>query len=78
MSSKYTVCLWYEGGAVDVANFYAETFPNSAVGAIMRAPGDYSDGKQSDVLTVEFTGVGIPYSTYPATLPSRTMGGHHV
>lgn len=60
MTSKNTICLWYEGGAVDAANFYAETFPNSAVGDVMRAPGDYPDGKQGNVLTVEFTVVGIP------------------
>ncbi len=60
MTSKNTICLWYEGGAVDAANFYAKTFPDSAVGAIMRAPGDYPDGKQGDVLTVEFTVAGIP------------------
>ena len=60
MTSKNTICIWYEGGAVDAANFYAQTFPDSAVGAIMRAPGDYPDGKQGDVLTVEFTVAGIP------------------
>ena len=60
MASKNTICLWYEGTAVDAARFYAETFPDSAVGAVMRAPGDYPDGKKGDVLTVEFTVVGIP------------------
>ena len=60
MPSKNTICLWYEGGAFEAARFYAETFPDSAVGAVMRAPGDYPDGKQGDVLTVEFTVVGIP------------------
>ena len=60
MNSKNTICLWYEGGAVDAANFYAQTFPNSAVGDVMRAPGDYPDGQQGNVLTVEFTVVGIP------------------
>ena len=60
MTSKNTICLWYDGSAVDAANFYARTFPNSSVGAIHRAPGDYPDGKQGDVLTVEFTVVGIP------------------
>ena len=53
-------CLWYDGTAVDAANFYAATFPDSAVGTVLRAPGDYPDGKQGDVLTVEFTVVGIP------------------
>jgi len=52
--------LWYDGAAVDAANFYAETFPDSSVGAVRCAPGDYPDGKQGDVLTVEFTVVGIP------------------
>ena len=60
VASKNTICLWYDGAAVDAANFYAETFPDSAVGAVHRAPGDYPDGKQGDVLTVEFTVAGIP------------------
>lgn len=60
MTSKNTVCLWYEGGALDAANFYAETFPDSAVGAVHRAPGNYPDGKEGDILTVEFTVAGIP------------------
>ena len=60
MSSKNTICLWYDGDAVDAARFYAETFPASSVGTLYRAPGDYPDGKQGDVLTVEFTVAGIP------------------
>ena len=60
MANKNTICLWYDGTAMDAARFYAETFPDSAVGAVMRAPGDYPDGKQGDVLTVEFTVIGIP------------------
>src|SRR4029078_568348 len=60
MTKKNTICLWYDGGAADAANFYAKTFPDSSVGAIHRAPGDYPDGKKGDVLTVEFTVAGIP------------------
>jgi predicted 3-demethylubiquinone-9 3-methyltransferase (glyoxalase superfamily) len=60
MTSKNTICLWFEGDAVGAANFYAETFPDSAVGAIHRAPGDFPSGKKGDVLTVEFTVAGIP------------------
>ena len=60
MTGKNTICLWYDGTAVDAANFYAKTFPDSSVGAVHRAPGDYPDGKLGDVLTVEFTVVGIP------------------
>ena len=54
------ICLWYEGGAEEAAAFYAETFPDSAVGKAHRAPGDYPDGKEGNVLTVEFTVLGIP------------------
>ncbi len=57
-SAKATLCLWYDGTAEDAASFYAATFPDSAVGAVMRAPGDYPSGKQGDVLTVEFTVLG--------------------
>ena len=60
MVSKNTICLWYDGAALGAANFYANTFPDSAVGATLRAPSDYPDGKQGDVLTVEFTVAGIP------------------
>jgi predicted 3-demethylubiquinone-9 3-methyltransferase (glyoxalase superfamily) len=60
MASKNTICLWYDGDALDAAKFYAETFPDSAVGAVHTAPGDYPAGKQGDVLTVEFTVAGIP------------------
>jgi predicted 3-demethylubiquinone-9 3-methyltransferase (glyoxalase superfamily) len=45
------------------ARFYAETFPNSAVGGVHRAPSDYPSGKEGDVLTVEFTVAGVPAST---------------
>lgn len=58
--SKNTICLWYDGAAEEAARFYARTFPDSAVGKVFRAPGDYPAGKQGDVLTVEFTVLGIP------------------
>jgi 2-polyprenyl-6-hydroxyphenyl methylase/3-demethylubiquinone-9 3-methyltransferase len=57
---KNLVCLWYEGGAADAAAFYAETFPDTKVTGTHRAPGDYPDEQQGDVLTVEFTVMGIP------------------
>lgn len=60
MVHKNTLCLWYERDAVEAANFYAQTFPDSAMGAIHRAPGDYPDDSEGDVLLVEFTVVGIP------------------
>jgi predicted 3-demethylubiquinone-9 3-methyltransferase (glyoxalase superfamily) len=60
MAPKNTICLWYERDALAAANFYAKTFPDSKVGNIMHAPGDYPDGQQGDILTVEFTVAGIP------------------
>jgi predicted 3-demethylubiquinone-9 3-methyltransferase (glyoxalase superfamily) len=56
---KNLVCLWYDGTAEEAANFYAATFPDTRVTAIHHAPGDYPDGKEGDVLTVEFTVMGI-------------------
>ncbi len=57
---KNTICLWYDKDAEVAARFYAETFSDSTVGAVHRAPGDYPAGKEGDVLTVEFTVAGIP------------------
>ena len=58
--AKNTICLWYDGDAEDAARFYAKTFPDSSVGAVHLAPGDFPSGKKGDVLTVEFTVLGIP------------------
>ena len=58
--NKNTICLWYDKDAEAAARFYAETFPDSVVGKVSRAPGDYPSGKQGDALVVEFTVVGIP------------------
>lgn len=58
--AKNTICLWYDKDAEEAARFYAKTFPNSSVGAVMHAPGDFPSGKKGDVLTVEFTVLGIP------------------
>ncbi|BAL96271.1 hypothetical protein RGE_29320 [Rubrivivax gelatinosus IL144] len=60
MAARNTVCLWYDGAALEAANFYAETFADSAVGAVLHAPGDYPAGRAGDVLLVEFTVLGIP------------------
>ena len=58
--NKNTLCLWYNGTALEAATFYAKTFPDSAVKAVHHAPGDFPAGKQGDVLTVDFSVLGIP------------------
>ena len=58
--AKNTICLWYDKDAEEAARFYAKTFPDSSVGAVHRAPGDFPSGKKGDPLIVEFTVMGIP------------------
>jgi predicted 3-demethylubiquinone-9 3-methyltransferase (glyoxalase superfamily) len=58
--AKNTICVWYDKDAEAAARFYSEVFPDSAVGTVYRAPGDYPAGKEGDVLMVEFTVAGIP------------------
>ena len=57
--AKNTICLWYDNDAEGAARFYAETFPDSSIGAVHRAPGNYPSGKEGDVLTVEFIVLGV-------------------
>jgi len=54
-------CLWYDGAAEEAATFYASVFPNSSVDAINRSPADYPSGKAGNVLTVEFTVLGMKF-----------------
>ena len=60
MIPKNTICIWYDKGAREAAEFYARTFPDSRVGDLARAPADFPGGKEGDELTVEFTVCGIP------------------
>lgn len=60
MTAKNTICLWYDNDAEEAANFYASLFPDSKVVALHQAPADYPSGKEGDVITVEFTVMGIP------------------
>jgi len=60
MRAKNTICLWYDGTALEAAKFYAETLPNSSLGEVHHAPAAYPSGKQGGILTVEFVVIGIP------------------
>ena len=60
MKSKNTICLWFDKDAQDAARFYAGLFPDSAVTAVHEAPADYPGGRKGEILTVEFTVMGIP------------------
>lgn len=61
MTNRIAPCLWFDGNAEEAARFYTEIFPDSHVVATHRAPSDYPAGKQGDVLTVEFTVLGMPF-----------------
>lgn len=58
--TRNTICVWYDKGAEEAANFYAETFPDSRVVGVHLAPSDFPSGKKGQVITVEFTVVGVP------------------
>ncbi|WP_041522218.1 VOC family protein [Gilvimarinus agarilyticus] len=58
-TAKNRVCLWFDGDAEMAAKFYASIFPDSSVDAVHRAPSDYPAGKKGDVITVDFTVMGI-------------------
>ena len=60
MIPKNTICLWYDGTALEAAQFYAKTFPDSSVGKVHRAPGDFPSGEEGQVLVVDFVVCGIP------------------
>jgi predicted 3-demethylubiquinone-9 3-methyltransferase (glyoxalase superfamily) len=60
-NDKITPCLWFDKNGEEAANFYAETFPDSRVKAVHRAPGDFPGGKEGEALTIEFTVLGLDF-----------------
>ena len=58
--AKNQICLWYDKEAEEAARFYASVFPDSSVDTVHYAPGDFPSGSKGEVLTVDFTVMGIP------------------
>lgn len=76
LTPKNTICLWFDKDAEEAARFYAATFPDSRVTGVQKVPSDYPDGKEGDVLIVEFTVCGIPcigLNGGPAFKPSEAF-----
>jgi predicted 3-demethylubiquinone-9 3-methyltransferase (glyoxalase superfamily) len=59
--SRINPCLWFNRDAEAAAEFYTSIFPNSRIDRVDRAPSDYPDGHEGDVLTVAFTVNGMPF-----------------
>jgi 2-polyprenyl-6-hydroxyphenyl methylase/3-demethylubiquinone-9 3-methyltransferase len=59
--TRITPCLWYDGTAEEAANLYASIFPDSSVDAVHRSPADYPNGAAGNVLTVDFTVMGMKF-----------------
>ena len=59
---RITPCLWFDGIAEAAADYYVAVFPDSRIDAVHRAPSEYPAGKAGDVLMVEFTLSGQPFT----------------
>ena len=74
MKPKNTICLWYDGAALDAAQFYARTFPDSKVGAMMGDPSALDDNRNAvrdGNIATAFTVAGIVVAPIGALLWHR-------
>lgn len=56
--SKIAPCLWFDGEALEAANFYVSLLPDSRIDRIQKNVTDSVSGKAGTVLVVEFTLAG--------------------
>jgi predicted 3-demethylubiquinone-9 3-methyltransferase (glyoxalase superfamily) len=54
--------LWFNGQAEEAARFWTSIFPDSRVERVNRSPADYPSGRKGDVVTVDFTLSGQPFT----------------
>jgi predicted 3-demethylubiquinone-9 3-methyltransferase (glyoxalase superfamily) len=59
--ASLSTCLWFDKQAEEAANFYVSLLPDSRIDGVKRSPADYPNGKEGDVLVVEFTLGGRPF-----------------
>jgi predicted 3-demethylubiquinone-9 3-methyltransferase (glyoxalase superfamily) len=62
MADKLTTVLWFDGDAQEAARFYADTFPDSAYDAPIKAPSDNPSTKEGAPLVVNFKLLGQSFS----------------
>jgi predicted 3-demethylubiquinone-9 3-methyltransferase (glyoxalase superfamily) len=55
-------CLWFNGQAEEAAQFYTGLFPDSHIDNVSRSAADNPSSKKGDVLTVNFTLRGVPFT----------------
>ncbi|RIX98769.1 VOC family protein [Aureimonas flava] len=55
-------CLWFDGNAREAVDFYVSLLPGSRIDAVVPAPRGTPGRAEGDVLMIEFTLMGQPYS----------------
>ena len=58
---KITPCLWFEGNALEAAEFYTSVFPGSTIDKVHRTTIDTPGARTGEVLLVEMTLAGRSY-----------------
>ena len=54
--------LWFDGQAEEAARFWTSIFPDSRIDRVNRSPAELPSGRKGDVVTVDFTLSGQPFT----------------